>query len=162
MPSSPAARVAALAGSLSAVSAVAAGRAVTTYRSRGWYRTLDKPDWTPPDVVFGPAWSVLYAAQAVAVWLVWREEDNRDRFDVPAMSSYAVQLGLNLAWTLLFFGVRRPAYALIDACVLWLAVVVTVREFGRRHRVAASLLVPYLAWVSFAVVLNAAVWWRNR
>lgn len=151
-----------LAGSVSAVAAVAGAGSVIARRSLPWYRDLDKPPWTPPSAVFGPTWAVLYAGQSVAAWLVWRGDDDRDRFDVPALSAYGVQLGLNLAWTLLFFGLRRPALALIEICALWLAIVVTIREFGRRHRFAAALLVPYLLWTSFAVALNAAIWRRNR
>jgi len=162
MPSRPATRALALAGSLGAAGAVAGTGALTTPRSIRWYRSLDKPWWTPPEAAFGPVWSVLYAAQAVSAWLVWREDDDRDRVDVPALSSYTVMLGLNLAWTLLFFGLRRPALALVDCCVLWLAIAVTMREFARRHRFAAALLLPSLCWVSLATVLNATIWWRNR
>jgi tryptophan-rich sensory protein len=162
MPTHPATRALALTGSLAGVGVVAASGAAVTPRAMPWYRALDKPRWTPPDAVFGPAWSVLYAGQAVAAWLVWRGDDERDELDVPALSSYVLQLGLNLAWTLLFFGLRRPGLALVDSCVMWLAIVVTIREFGRRHRFAATLLLPYLAWVTFATALNFSVWRRNR
>jgi tryptophan-rich sensory protein len=127
-----------------------------------WYRTLDKPGFTPPDAVFGPAWALLYANQAVAAWLVWRGDARQATYDVPALSSYGVQLGLNLAWPFLFFGLRRPGLALVEICVLWLAIAVTIRDFARRHRFAATLLLPYLAWVSYAGLLNASIWWRNR
>jgi tryptophan-rich sensory protein len=151
-----------LAGSVASAAGVAALGAFVSRRNIGWYRQLDKPGFTPPDAVFGPVWSLLYAGQAVAAWLVWRDDARRAEFDVPALGSYAVQLGLNAAWTLLFFGLRRPALALIDVCVLWLAIAVTTREFARRHRFAAVLLLPYLAWVTYAAALNASVWWRNR
>jgi benzodiazapine receptor len=151
-----------LAGTLTAVGAVAGlGGLVTTAR-RDWYDALDKPPFTPPTVVFGPAWALLYANQAVAGWLVWRGDAHRGEYDVPALTSYWMQLGLNLGWTMLFFGLRRPALALIEICVLWLAVVLTIREFARRHRVAAALLLPYLAWVTYAAALNFDVWRRNR
>jgi benzodiazapine receptor len=162
MPSSTAVRAGALAGSLASVTAVAATSGAVTVRRLGWYRTLDRPGWTPPDAAFGPVWSVLYAGQAVAAWLVWRSGDDRDAVHVPALSSYGVQLGLNLVWPLLVFGLRRPAVALLDICVLWLAIAVTIREFGKRHRLAAALLVPYLAWTTYAAALNADIWWRNR
>jgi translocator protein len=151
-----------LAGSAGAVASVAAAGGLVTARRLDWYRTLDKPALTPPDAAFGPVWALLYANQAVAAWLVWRGDAARGRYDVPALSSYWVQLSLNLAWTLLFFGLRRPGWALIEIAALWLAIAVTIREFARRHRFAAALLVPYLAWVTYAMGLNAAIWLRNR
>jgi tryptophan-rich sensory protein len=162
MPSSPAVRAGGFAGSLASVAGVAAAGGLVTWRRLGWYRSLDRPGWTPPDAVFAAIWSILYAEQAVAAWLVWRSGDDHDAIDVPAFSSYGLQLGLNLAWTLLFFGVRRPALALLDICVLWVAIVVTIREFSRHHKLAAALLLPYLVWTTFAVALNADIWWRNR
>jgi tryptophan-rich sensory protein len=155
-------RAGSLAGSLAAVTAVAASGGVVTSRRRGWYRGLDRPGWTPPDGAIGSVWAVLYAEQAVAAWLVWRSGDDRDAVHVPALASYGVQLGLNLAWTMLFFGLKQPALALLDVCALWLAIAVTIREFGKRHKLAAALLLPYLAWTTYAAALNADIWWRNR
>jgi translocator protein len=151
-----------LAGSVASVASVAAIGGLAVSHGRPWYRGLDKPVFTVPDAVFGPAWALLYANQAVASWLVWRGDSRRAEYDVPALSSYGLQLGLNLGWTLLFFGLRRPGFALLEICVLWVAVAVTIRDFARRHRFAAALLVPYLGWVSYAAVLNASIWWRNR
>jgi tryptophan-rich sensory protein len=151
-----------LAGSFATVTAVAVLGAVPITRSRAWYRALDRPRFTAPDAVFGPAWALLYANQAVAAWLVWRGDARRAEFDVPALSSYGAQLALNLAWPFLFFGLRRPGLALVGISTLWLAIAVTIRDFARKHRFAATLLVPYLVWVTYAVALNAAIWWRNR
>lgn len=151
-----------LAGSFASVGAVAGAGGFVTNRGLGWYRDLEKGPLTPPDAVFGPAWALLYAAQAVSAWLVWRGDAVRGEYDVPAMSAYWLQLTLNFAWTLLFFGLRRPALALAEICVLWLAIALTIREFARKHRFAAALLVPYLLWVTYAAFLNAGVWWRNR
>jgi translocator protein len=162
MPSSSRARAAALAGSLGAVTGVAGVGTILTGHSRRWYSRLDRPAWSAPESVLGPVWSLLLASQAVSAWLVWRADDDRDSVDVPALASYSTQLALNLAWSLLFFGLRRPGLALVDICVLWLAVLVTVREFGRRHRFAAALLLPYLGWIGYAAALNTAIWLRNR
>jgi tryptophan-rich sensory protein len=151
-----------LAGSLTGVGLVAGIGGAVTSRGLSWYRRLDRPPYAPPDAVFGPAWAVLYATQAVAAWLVWRGDARRAEYDVPALGTYSLQLGLNLAWTLLFFGLRRPAWALVEICVLWLAIAVTIREFSRKHRFAAALLLPYLAWVTYAAALNAGIWRRNR
>jgi benzodiazapine receptor len=122
-----------------------------------WYRTIAKPSWTPPDAVFGPVWTVLYIMMAVAAWLVWRTGDQVR----PALILFFVQLALNLAWTLLFFAARSPGLALIEVVFLWLGVLFTMLAFFARSRVAGWLFVPYLAWVSFAAVLNAAIWMMN-
>jgi benzodiazapine receptor len=162
MPSSPAARAGTFVGSVAAVTTVGATGGLVTSRRRGWYAGLDRPGWTPPEAAYGPVWAVLYAEQAVAAWLIWRSGDDHDAVHVPALTSYGVQLGLNLAWTMLFFGVKRPALALLDICALWLAIAVTIREFGKWHKLAAVLLLPYLAWTTYAAALNADIWWRNR
>jgi benzodiazapine receptor len=83
-------------------------------------------------------------------------------YDVPAFAAFATQMTLSLAWLLLFFRLHRPALALADICVLWLATVFTAREFARKHRVAAGLVLPYLLWVSYAALVNGRVWWRAR
>lgn len=124
----------------------------------GWYRTIAKPDWTPPDMVFGPVWTLLYIMMAVAAWLVWRSDEQVR----PALILFFGQLALNLLWTLLFFGARSPGLALIEVVFLWLAVLMTMLAFFARSSLAGWLFVPYLAWVSFAGVLNAAIWWMNR
>jgi tryptophan-rich sensory protein len=121
-----------------------------------WYPALRKPSWTPPGVVFGLVWTLLYALMAVAGWLAWRE--GRARFGPLA---YLVQLALNAAWPWLFFAERRPDLSLACAVALWLALLVTIVAFWRVSRGAAALMLPCLAWVSFATVLNHAVWRLN-
>jgi tryptophan-rich sensory protein len=115
-----------------------------------------------PGPRFHAMWSVTYATQSVAAWLVWRADSARGEYDVPAIAAYGAQLGLGVAWALLFFGLRRPALALVSACVLWVAIAVTVVEFARRQRWAAMLLLPYLGWATYATVVNAASWWSAR
>lgn len=155
----PAGSLLALLGSGAAAFGVAGiGGVVTTRSLDSWYRRLDKPPWTPPDRVFGPVWSLLYGAQAVAAWLVWRSGGRR----APALQLYGAQLALNLGWTLLFFGLRRPGWAVLEIAALWVAIAATVATFRRRSRAAAWLLLPYLAWVTFALALTVAVWRRNR
>ncbi len=150
---------AALVTSLAAVSAAAAvGGAGTAAGIRTWYPSLDRPSWGPPDKVFGPVWTVLYGANAVSAWLVWRANPTQSR---PALSLYGAQLALNAGWPLLFFGLKRPGLALIEIALLWVTIAATIAAFSRRHRVAALLLVPYLAWVTFALVLNRELWRRN-
>jgi len=119
----------------------------------GWYQTLAKPGFNPPDWVFGPVWSLLYAMIAVAGWLGWRNG--------ASLLPYAMQLGLNLAWSILFFGLRRIDLALVDIAALWLAIAWTLWTYWRSSRLAGGLLLPYLAWVSFAAALNLELWRLN-
>ncbi|TVR96547.1 MAG: tryptophan-rich sensory protein [Rhodospirillales bacterium] len=146
-----------LAGFLAASVVVSAiGGAVTAGSVETWYPRLIKPGFTPPDWVFGPVWTVLYVMMAVAAWLVWR----RTGFvggRVP-LGLYAVQLTLNLGWSVLFFGLRWIGVALAEIALLWVAIAATAITFGHVDRRAGWLLVPYLLWVGYATVLNAAIW----
>jgi len=159
-PYRPGVQVAALAGFLVASFLVAGlGGLASTSNVDGWYATAEKAPWTPPNFVFGPVWTLLYTAMAVAVWLVWRKRTGRTR---PAMIAYAVQLVLNLAWTPMFFGLYptlgTPALwlALVIILALIVAVVVTILYFGPISRTAGLLLLPYVAWLVYASTLN--VW----
>jgi benzodiazapine receptor len=128
------------------VGGLAAGSAAQTYRA------LELPPFAPPSWLFGPVWTVLYVAMAVAAWLVWRESGwNR------ALTLWSVQLVLNLAWTPLFFSAGWYAAALVDIVALLVLVALTIVAAARSSRLAAGLLVPYLAWVAFATALNAAI-----
>jgi benzodiazapine receptor len=124
------------------------------------YLALRRPGWAPPAGVFGPVWTVLYLMMGTAAWLVWRRAGfSRARV---ALSLYAAQLALNSAWSVLFFGLGLRGAALAELVVLWAAIAATAAAFARHSRPAAALLVPYLAWVAFAGVLNLAVWRLNR
>lgn len=124
-----------------------------------WYASLRKPAWNPPGWVFGPVWFALYSMMAVAAWRVWREGGWR-RQGGP-LGWFLVQLALNAAWSPLFFGLRRPGVAFLEIVLLWVAIAVTLVRFRPVSRAAALLLAPYLAWVSFAAVLNFALWRLN-
>jgi tryptophan-rich sensory protein len=129
------------------------------FRPGAWYDQLKKPAWRPPNRIFAPVWSALYLMIAVAGWLVWRELGLAGA--KYALAVYALQLILNAVWTPLFFGLHRPDLGLIDIVVLWLSIVATIALFYPINVVAAFLLVPYLAWVTFATALNFAVWRLN-
>ncbi len=116
------------------------------------YTSLARPSWAPPSWLFGPVWTVLYVLIAVAGWLVWR----RVGWSL-ALTAWAAQLVLNAAWTPIFFGAGRYGWALVDIALLWVLIGLTVALFWRVSRVAALLLAPYWAWVSFATVLNASI-----
>lgn len=124
-----------------------------------WYAALKKPAWNPPGWLFGPVWSALYTLMAVSAWLVWQ----RGGFHAQRrpLTLFLAQLALNAAWTPLFFGLHRPGVAFAEIILLWVAIAWTLAAFWPVHRVAAWLLVPYLAWVSFAAVLNGTLWRLN-
>jgi benzodiazapine receptor len=124
-----------------------------------WYDGLRKPSWTPPNRIFGPVWTVLYASMAVAAWLVWRRR-GAQRVALP-LGLFGLQLALNLAWSGLFFALRRPGLAFGEVVPLWAAILATLLSFGRVSRWAALLMVPYLAWVAYAAALNFAIWRLN-
>jgi len=125
----------------------------------GFYATLDRPSWAPPSSVFGPVWSALYLMMAVAAWLVWRERGWRGAR--AALGLFVAQLTVNALWSWLFFAWRQGGAALADIAVLWLLIAATMYAFARIRPLAAWLLAPYLAWVTYAAALNGSVWLRN-
>jgi translocator protein len=150
----------ALAGFLALCLSVAAiGGAVTRTSVYDWYQALVKPPFTPPDWVFSPVWITLYVLMGLAAWCVWRRVEP-DRRRSP-LSAFGIQLGLNLAWSFIFFGARSIGWALIEIGFLWAAIAVTIRLFWRIDRLAGGLLVPYILWVSYAAVLNASIYALN-
>ena len=140
--------------------AVAAlGGAATASSVGNWYPTLAKPAFNPPNWIFAPVWTALYFMMAVAGWRVWRSDGlRRARW---ALTLFALQLALNLGWSILFFGMHSIGAALIEIVVLLLAILATALAFWRHDRAAGMLFVPYAAWVAFAAVLNAAIWRLN-
>jgi len=130
------------------------------FKPDAWYRGLSKPAWNPPDWAFGSAWSVLYVMIAVAGWRVWERAES-DAL-LPAMIVYAIQLALNAGWSAVFFGLKRPDWALAKLACLWTAILLNIMVFYPIDPVAGWLLAPYLLWVMFAGALNLAVWRLNR
>ncbi len=130
------------------------------FRPGEWYDRLKKPSWRPPNRIFAPVWTILYFTIAISGWLVWQ----RAGFAGAALplAVYAVQLALNAAWTPLFFGLHRPDLGFLDIVLVWLSIVATSALFYPIYPGAALLLIPYLAWVTFAAALNFAVWRLNR
>ena len=126
-----------------------------------WYPTLVKPVFNPPNWLFGPVWTLLYAMMGVAGGLIWNHIES-DRENVKkAFLFFVIQLGLNALWSYLFFGLHNPLIALIEIILLWLMIFETYTQFKRIDKVAGLLFIPYLLWVSFATVLNASIWWLN-
>lgn len=125
-----------------------------------WYSTLQKPSFTPPDWVFAPVWTLLYALMGVAAYLVWRIGWRQRRVKV-AIAAFIVQLALNLLWSILFFALRSPGIAMIDILLLLIAIVVTGVLFYRLRPLAGWLMAPYVLWVAYASMLNGAIVARN-
>jgi tryptophan-rich sensory protein len=147
----------ALLGFAAAVTVAAAIGVIGVTGTAAEYERLRQPTWAPPSWVFGPTWTVLYAMIAIAGWLVWKKAG----FTL-ALWLYAGQLALNAIWTPLFFGAGRYGLAFADIVLLWALIGATVVTFWRIRRDAALLMLPYLAWVSYAGALNLAIWLLNR
>ncbi|NUP99563.1 MAG: tryptophan-rich sensory protein [Armatimonadetes bacterium] len=155
------ARLAALVIALAVCFGAAALGGIATASSVGtWYPELRKPPFTPPSWVFGPVWTVLYGLMGVAAWLVWRS--GKPGVARRALWLFVAQLGLNVAWSWLFFGLRQPGWAFLEICLLWLAIGATMVAFWGVSRRAGWLLAPYLLWVTFAAALNLGIWLLNR
>ena len=143
-----------------AISFAAAGLgAAASVHAGPFYAQLARPAWAPPASLFGPVWTVLYALMAIAAWSVWRVAG----FGAAraALGLFLVQLAANALWSWLFFGWHRGALAFADILLLWVLIAATLLAFWRIRPLAGALLLPYLAWVSFAAVLNVAVWQAN-
>lgn len=148
-----------LAGWLLLAFAVAALGAIASVNAASYYGSLVQPSWAPPAWLFGPVWSALYLLMGMAAWLVWRRGGWSNA--AVALWLFVIQLALNALWSWLFFAWHQGALAFFDILVLWLVIVTTVVAFWRHRAWAGVLLLPYLAWVSFAGVLCFTVWRLN-
>jgi len=145
---------------LACAAAASAGGLVTAQSlDSPWYRTLRKPDWQPPTAVFGPVWTLLYCLIAVSGAIAFSRPGGEA---TGARKAWVVQMVLNLAWSVAFFGLRSPLGGLLVIIALWVAIMGYVRRVRRVSWLAAWLFVPYALWVSFATALNAWIWWHNR
>ena len=126
----------------------------------GWYITLNKPWFNPPNWIFGPVWTLLYLMMGIAFFLIWKSDAPADAKRI-AIRVYFVQLALNFAWSLIFFYMEQPGWALVDILLMWVAIFWTILAFGKISSASAWLLVPYICWVSFAMALNFAIWKLN-
>jgi tryptophan-rich sensory protein len=148
-----------LAGWLLLSYAVSAVGAVASIQAKSFYGQLVQPAWAPPPGVFGPVWTTLYTLMGIAAWLVWRSggfSANRQ-----ALSLFLLQLAFNALWSWLFFAWKLGGLAFAEIVVLWFLIAATLVSFWRVRKLAGALLIPYLAWVGFASVLNFALWRLN-
>ena len=130
------------------------------YTTSSWFEQLRKPRWNPPNQVFGPVWTILYLLMAVAAWRVWQQGGwSVQHF---TLTLFLAQLLFNALWSWLFFGLKNPGLAFADIALLWVTLLVTLIAFWGVQPVAGLLLIPYLAWVTFASALNLSIWQLNR
>lgn len=139
------------------VIASAIGSAVTVPQIPGWYAGLTKPPFNPPNWLFAPVWTTLFAMMAYAVFRILRGQQTRF-----ALTAYHIQLALNLLWSCVFFGLNSPLGGVLVILPLLAMILVTIAAFARLDRISALLLWPYLAWVLFATLLTVSIWWLNR
>ena len=136
------------------------GSLFTAPAVRNWYQTINKPSFNPPNWVFAPVWTTLFILMGIALYLVWRES-SQDKKVTRIRLIFFVHLGLNILWSVLFFGRQNPGLAFLEILVLLGFIIYLVKAFGRINKTAGWLLVPYLAWVSFASILNYSIWRLN-
>ncbi|MFM7017620.1 TspO/MBR family protein [Flavobacterium sp.] len=127
-----------------------------------WYPTLVKPSFNPPNWVFAPVWTILYIMMGVAGGMVWNRLEQDPENVKKAFTFFIIQLALNAAWSVIFFYFHNSFLALIEVILFWLLIFETHIQFKKIDKTAGLLFIPYLAWVSFATVLNASIWWLNR
>ncbi len=134
---------------------------VTQNSIETWYTTIEKPTFNPPNWLFGPVWTVLYICIAIAGGIIWDKID-KNLLVKKAMLFFTIQLILNALWSFLFFGLKNPLIAFIEIILLLLIIYETYMIFKKINKVAGYLFIPYLLWVSFAMLLNGSIWWLNR
>jgi translocator protein len=127
---------------------------------RNWYPTLNKPSWNPPSWLFGPVWTSLFTLMGISLYWILHLPQSTEKSK--AIRYFVIQFGLNMLWSILFFTMHKPQFALIEIFILLSFIILTVKSFYRLHKMAAYLLIPYLLWVSFATILNAAMVWLNK
>jgi benzodiazapine receptor len=137
------------------------GAIFTTPSIRNWYAELSKPPFTPPNWLFGPAWTTLYILMGIAAFFVFREGLAASGVKI-ALIIFLVQLILNILWSVVFFGLHSPAGAIVVIAGLWITILITLLRFWGISTIAGVLLIPYLAWVTFASALNAGILVLNR
>jgi tryptophan-rich sensory protein len=138
----------------------AIGSIFTVSSLQDWYLLLEKPAFSPPSWVFSPVWTVLYILMGISLYIVW-EKGLQQRDVKIGLLIFGIQLGLNILWSYLFFGLRSPYYAFIEIILLWLAILLTIIQFRKISKTASYLLLPYILWVSFAMLLNYNLWILN-
>ena len=124
-----------------------------------WYAGLQKPSFNPPNWLFGPVWTLLYILMGISVYLIWKQPVSTERNT--GLILFVIQFVLNFCWSIIFFKQHQLGWALVEIIVMWVFILLTIIWFGKMSSTASWLLVPYISWVSFAALLNAAIWKLN-
>ena len=135
------------------------GSFFTTSSITTWYAFINKPLFSPPNWIFAPVWTLLYVLMGISAFLIWKKRDNLRTKQ--ALIFYGIQLILNALWSIIFFGMHNPGLALLEIIILWLFILITLIKFYKINKTAGLLFIPYLLWVSFASILNYAIWILN-
>jgi len=135
------------------------GALATTPNITSWYAALAKPSFSPPNWLFGPAWTILYALMGIALFLIW---EAKAKNKTTAYTVFFIQLALNLLWSFLFFYFHLPLVAFVEIVLMWIFILASMISFSKISKPASWLLLPYILWVTFASALNFAVWWLNK
>lgn len=125
-----------------------------------WYQALNKPEWNPPNWIFGPVWTLLYVLMGISVWIIWKSYGLKTAA-IP-IAFFIVQLILNALWSWFFFGLENVGLAFVDIIALWTFILITLILFWKLNTWSGVLLIPYIAWVSFATILNYNIWQLNK
>ncbi len=141
------------------VSLGSVGGLVTVSEIPTWYASLNKPSFNPPNWLFGPVWTILYLLMGISVYMIWKQPVSKERNK--ALQLFILQFILNFCWSFIFFGLHATGWALIEMIALWILILLSILHFAKHSKTAAWLLVPYISWVSFALLLNAAIWKLN-
>ncbi|WP_048129801.1 MULTISPECIES: TspO/MBR family protein [unclassified Methanosarcina] len=139
----------------------AIGAIFTSSSLESWYLLLEKPAFNPPSWVFFPVWTTLYTFMGISLYFVWEKGLQQKEVKV-GLFLFGLQLGLNILWSFLFFGLQSPYYAFLEIVLLWLSILLTAIQFWKISKTASYLLIPYLLWVSFATLLNYQIWVLNQ
>ncbi len=141
-----------------AIGAIAGSFTATSVN--GWFTSLIKPDFNPPNWLFAPVWTTLYIMMGFSSFMVWNSK-KKGKQKNKALGIYMIQLLFNFLWSFIFFYAQEPGWALVDIILMWMLILITILQFGKISSTAAWLLVPYICWVSFAAILNFAIWKLN-
>lgn len=125
-----------------------------------WYTYLEKPPFNPPNWVFSPVWIIMFLFMGISLYLLWEEGLGNHSVKI-ALLFFSIQLILNICWSIVFFGLKSPFFALIEIIILWIAILITILKSFKVSKAAGILLIPYILWVSFAAVLNFFLWNLN-
>jgi benzodiazapine receptor len=136
------------------------GGLATVSEVQGWYATLQKPSFNPPNWLFGPVWTLLYLLMGISFYLIWKQHVSAVRNQ--ALLLFGMQFLLNFCWSFIFFRFHQTGWAFVEIIFMWIMIFSTILAFGKLSSTAAWLLVPYISWVSFASLLNGAIWYLNR